>query len=123
MKKLVALAMSLFVGFGLYADDPNTYTGNNNGSWFTDANWSLNRAPNETDDVVIPAGKAVNATTGAILAKSLTITGSGAKLTLGAEALAPQTIATVYGDLTVTAGAQLIVQAGELTDMSVLIVK
>lgn len=114
----ICAAVSVFA-FALFAAE-NTYTGaSGDGSWFTPSNWSLDSVPTTDDDVVIPAGMAVAATTGAISAKSLTITGSGAKLTLGAYTLQPQTIAQISGDLNVVSSGQLVVHAGRLPDLSV----
>ena len=120
MKLNTALAIVAVV-FGLFGASAatNEYTGGKNGSWFTASNWSLSSVPTDADDVLIPAGKSVKATTGAIAAQSLTISGSGASLTLGAGSLAPQTIAEIVDDLTVTAGGTLDVYAGALTDLSV----
>ena len=107
---------------GIYVSDavPRTgaavYTGRTNGLWGEPTNWTPPYVPSAEDDVLIPTGKVVKATDGAIAAKSLTVAGAGAGLELGAKALAPQTIAAIGGDLTVCDGATLKVFAGALTN-------
>ena len=95
------------------------YNGANNGDWFAPENWDSQQVPTADDDVTIGNGKAVKAQTGAIAVKSLTITGTGSALYLGKSDLAPQTIATVSENLTVTDGAKLYVYAGALPDTEV----
>lgn len=121
IQNAVLLAVALF-GFGLQAET-NVYTGSNGSwnteNWFKDSNWSLGHVPTGEDDVLVPTGKTVRAWSAAVAAKSLTVAGSGASLRIGDYKLAPQTIAAIGGNLTVTDGAVLEVYAGELTDLAV----
>jgi len=60
----------------------NQFNGNFNANWNRAGNWSLNRVPNSTDDVIIAANCNVN--TSSAVCNSLTVN-SGRTLTIGAN--------------------------------------
>lgn len=98
--------------------ETKTFVGANNAEWTASASWDPAGEPGSGDDVVISNGRNVKALAGGITVKSLTLSGSGSKLTLGQTSNLPGTILTVTEDLTVTENAVLSVQAGALTDKS-----
>ena len=107
VKRVLLLSASVLAAVAVQAATV-TYTGGNLGSWFNAQNWSSGAIPTDEDDVTVE-GKTVYAQNGPIAAKSLTITGSSTVLHLGKDTLAPQTIAAITDDLTVTGGAKLYV--------------
>ena len=85
-----ALAMGAAFCCGSLFAEENKYIGANNGSWFDDANWSLNRAPEASDDVVVESRTVVATDTAGLTAtdqpiKVNSLTLNGANLTIGDE--------------------------------------
>ena len=91
------------------------YVGKAGGSWHDPLNWQPGGVPGEDEDVVLE-DMSIKAPNG-ITVKSLTV--NGGSLTLGSTTLADAQVMTIAGDMTVTNGATLTVQAHELADLSV----
>lgn len=113
----VLAVATAFCCSSLFAEE-NKYIGANDGSWFDDANWSLTRAPEASDDVVIES-RTVVATDTASLTKeepikvnSLTL--NGANLTIGDKSTHVHPV--IAGDVTLTGRSFLTVCAGEIPE-------
>jgi len=90
------------------AGTSKSFVGADGGDWFAAANWSPAGVPSIDDDVTL--GCAVNAASGAVRAKSLTL-GTGAALTLGTDGGREALEVTVAGDVTLSDDATLTVYA------------
>ncbi len=89
------------------------WTGNVSNDWNNISNWNLGRVPNLNDDVLIPAGKTVTISSGAIVAKSLVANGTlnlnGGSLELAQESEV-STLNVSGGDFSVSANLTVINQ-------------
>lgn len=114
-------ALTLFAAAAVFCAHAETkrWIGPTNVGFNNPSYWEPAGTPTAEDDAIIDNGTTVRAVSGQIRLKSLTVSGEGSALLLGSTTLAPQTIAEISGDLTVTDKGALYVTAGELTDLSV----
>jgi hypothetical protein len=112
----------LFISFFSYGQT-NTWNGSSSSNWNTAANWSLNRVPLSSNDVVIPNNFNVDINTAAVC-KTLVISG-GNKANI--VTINDNNSLTVSGSITINAGDNkndnkiLAVGAGSLTAGSISI--
>jgi hypothetical protein len=98
-KTIISTVIACLMAFSVLAQ--NTWNGSVSNSWHVTGNWSLNRVPLSTDNVVIVSGPASQPviSTGNAVCNNLTIN-SGASLTVNSSR-----VLTVYGNWANQAGA------------------